>query len=483
MTGDPVSLTFLGYILVMLGVGYMAWRRTRTMGDYLLGGRWLGRFSTALSAEASDMSGWLLMGLPGYAYVAGLESLWLAAGLLAGTWLNWRFMAPALRLASGGECDALTIPELLAGRHPGRGRSLRILSALFILFFFTIYTASGLVAGGKLFAASFGWDYRSAVLGAMTVIMLYTLFGGFLAVVWTDVIQGLMMGAALVVVPALLLQHFGGWPQLATSIAHIDADLLDPWTNRQGEALGLMAIASLLAWGLGYFGQPHILARFMAIREARDFPAARRIAIGWVSITLGDAVLVGLGAVAYLDPPLPQGEQEKVFIHLVQQLFNPWLAGFLLAAILAAIMSTADSQLLVASSALAEDLLQALRGSDSSHHARLWLGRSAVLVIAVISTLLALDPDSQVLDLVAYAWAGFGASFGPVLLLSLYSRLSATAALAGLLGGGATVVVWHHLQGGWFELYEIIPGFAVSTAIMLVTNRFVPDQRNSHGRQ
>ena len=467
--GDPAIVTaFALYLVAMLAIGAWAWRRTRDLADYLLGGRRLGRWVTALSAEASDMSGWLLLGLPGYAYAAGLEAGWIALGLLAGTWLNWRLLAARLREATAAH-GALTLPEFLAARLGG-GRALRVVAAAFILLFFTLYTASGLAAGGKLFESVFGLPYAQAVLAGCLVIIAYTLAGGFLAVSWTDVVQGLLMLAALIAAPLVAIAAQGGWEATLAAVAARDPALLDP-LSRGGEPLGAVALLSLLAWGLGYFGQPHILARFMAVRDAGELAPARRIAVGWVTLTLGGAVLVGLAGIGYLDPPLAGADTEKVFLRLVQAVFHPFVAGVLLAAVLAAIMSTADSQLLVAASALTEDLYRGLMRPRAGERELVWMGRATVAGVAGVATAFALDPDSRVLDMVAYAWAGFGATFGPVLLLAVWwPRLTRAGALAGMVAGGLTVIVWKHLAGGWFDLYELAPGFAAGLAAAVLAS-------------
>jgi sodium/proline symporter len=458
-----IGVTFALYLTLMLGIGYVAWRRTRNLSDFILGGRSLGSWVTALSASASDMSGWLLLGLPGYAYLSGLESLWLAGGLLVGTWLNWRLVAARLREASEKAGNALTLPEYLSNRFDDRSGLIRVVSALFILLFFLFYTSSGLVAGGKLFEAVFGLPYLWAVAAGTLVILLYTAFGGFLAVSWTDLVQGLLMLAALVAVPLMALSGAGG---ASLAINGLDANLLDPFSDKSGNPLGWIAILSLLAWGLGYFGQPHILARFKAVRSVELIPQARRIAVGWVGITLIAACLVGLVGIGSFMTPLE--DPEKVFIELVNLLFHPLIAGICLAAILAAIMSTADSQLLVASSVFTDDLYKGLLRRDAGERELVITGRLAVVAVAVAAFLLAMDPESSVLDLVAYAWAGFGAAFGPAVILSLYWRsMTRLGALAGIVAGGLTVVIWKQLEGGIFDLYEILPGILISTLVIL----------------
>lgn len=461
MNGE--NLAFGAYLLLTWALGWLAYRRTHDLSDYILGGRRLGRWVAALSAGASDMSGWLLLGLPGYAYLAGLESCWLALGLLVGTYLNWRLIAPRLRSFSIAADNALTLPEFLEQRFADTRRLLRTVSAVCILVFFLFYTSSGLVAGGKLFATVFDLPYHWAVSAGTVAILLYTLIGGFLAVSWTDVVQALLMVAALVAVPVVVIGQLGGPEAALATLNSVDTALLDPWRGGDGEPLSTIALLSLLGWGLGYFGQPHILARFKATRSARELAAARHIAVVWTAVCLLGAALVGLAGRAYL-PGTPEGaDSERIFMLLAQALFHPLVAGALLAAILAAVMSTADSQLLVASSALSEDFYRALLRPRATQHELVAVGRGAVLVTALLAYALALDPEALVLELVAYAWAGFGAAFGPVLLLALHwPRMSAHGALAGMLVGATTVIVWKQLDGGLFDLYELVPGFAAA---------------------
>jgi len=466
-----IALTFVVYLAAMLAIGLYSYRRTRDLADYVLGGRRLGKWVTALSAEASDMSGWLLLGLPGYAYTSGLQAGWIALGLLTGTYLNWRLVAARLRAYTLAADNALTLPDFFERRFADNRRVLRVVAAAFILLFFTFYTGSGLVAGGKLFHAVFGIDYTWAVVLGGLMILMYTLLGGFLAVSWTDLVQGLLMVFALVVAPAAAIEALGGWSQTLALLHAHNASLLDPLRDRGGHPLGPVAIASLLGWGLGYFGQPHILARFMAIGKPGELPQARRIAVTWVAMSLIGAVLVGLIGAVYLTTPLQGAATERVFMSLVQVVFHPLVAGIMLAAILAAIMSTADSQLLVASSALAEDFYKALWRRQASATELVWVGRGAVLLIGLIAFGLAMTPGNKVLDLVAYAWAGFGAAFGPPVLLALFwRRMTRNGALAGMVVGGLTVIVWKHLHGGLFELYEIIPGFATSVAGVVIAS-------------
>lgn len=465
--------TFLIYLALMLAIGVYAYRRTVNSSDYFLGGRSLGPWPAALSAGASDMSGWLLLGLPGYAFSSGLESLWLGAGLLIGTWLNWLLVAKRLRTYSIEADDALTLPEFFANRFEDKSNLLQVISAFFILLLFLFYTSSGLVAGGKLFETVFGLDYTLAVIIGTVCVVSYTLFGGFLAVSWTDLVQGLLMAAALVIVPIIAIQSEGGFASLFTALEIKNPELLTIWNDSKGEPLTAIAIISLAAWGLGYFGQPHILARFAAVRSNAEITTARRIAVTWSGLSMVGAILVGLAGIVYVDSQLGGnlGDGEKIFMLLVNAMFHPVVAGILLAAILAAIMSTADSQLLVSSSALAEDFYKQVFRKDASQKQIVMVGRFAVIGLSIIALMLAMNPDSSVLGLVSYAWAGFGAAFGPTLILSLYwKRMNRFGALAGVIVGGVTVVVWKQISGGIFDVYEIVPGIVFATISIIVAS-------------
>ena len=466
-----VTLTFIAYLALVLVIGWYAFRRTTNLSDFILGGRRLGSGTAALSAGASDMSGWLLLGLPGLAYAAGLQSLWLAGGLLLGTWLNWRLVAKRLRTFSEEYGNALTLPAFLANRFGDHNGWLRGVSAFFTLLFFLIYTGSGLVAGGTLFESVFGLPYLWAVTVGAATILLYTAVGGFLAVSWTDVLQGLLMAVALVAVP---LMAFGAAGGLGPGLAHIEAanpQLFGVFTEPDGSALGLVGILSLVAWGLGYFGQPHILARFQAIGSAAAVGRARLIAVAWVAITLAGAILVGLSGILVLDTPLVGDDREKVFIELVNLLFHPVIAGICLAAILAAIMSTADSQLLVSSSVFTEDLYRTLLRRGAGPGELMAVGRGSVVMLTGLAFIMALDSETMILDLVGYAWAGFGAAFGPVVILALYwPQMTRRGALAGIITGGVTVVVYKQMAGGLFEIYELVPGFLFSLAAIWIAS-------------
>lgn len=464
-----ILLSFSLYLAIVFIIGWRAYRRTSDLGDFILGGRRLGSWVAALSAGASDMSGWLLLGLPGYAYLSGIESIWLAGGLLVGTWLNWKIVAARLRVYSSISGDSITLPAFFSNRFKDDSGLLQLVSAIFILLFFLFYTSSGLVAGGKLFESVFGLDYIWAVTVGSLAIILYTSIGGFLAVSWTDLLQALLMAVALLIVPVMAMYDAGGVANAVSAVEAKSVYLLNPFVSTDGTALTAVAIISLLGWGLGYFGQPHILARFKGIESVEAVPKARRIAISWTFLTLTGASMSGLLGIGLFEPALTDADSEKVFIQMIEAMFHPLIAGLLLAAILAAIMSTADSQLLVSSSAFTEDIYKRLFKSDASEKSLVLIGRLTVIFIAAIAFLLAMNPDSKVLDLVSYAWAGFGAAFGPTLILALYwKRMTRNGALAGILCGGITVVIWKQLEGGVFDLYEIVPGCAISILAIVI---------------
>ena len=467
MPTSPLTITFALYIVAMVGIGVVAWRRTRSLDDYILGGRSLGSFVTALSAGASDMSGWLLLGLPGALYAGGLSEGWIAAGLVVGAWCNWKYVAGPLRVYTERARNALTLPDYFTHRFEDGSRILRVLSALIILVFFAVYSASGIVAGARLFEAVFEVPYERALwLGAAATIV-YTMVGGFLAVSWTDTVQATLMIFALVLTPVFVVLATGGPAASLAVIAQANPANLDLFRGASA-----VAIISLLAWGLGYFGQPHILARFMAAESLAAIPNARRIGMTWMVLCLAGAMAVGFFGIGWFAAHPDQAgmvtaNPERVFISLSQLLFNPWIAGVLLSAILAAIMSTLSCQLLVCSSALTEDFYKGFLRRDAGQSELVWVGRLTVLGVALLAIWLASDPDSRVLGLVSYAWAGFGAAFGPVVLFSLgWKRMTRNGALAGMVVGAVTVLVWK--QGGWFGLYEIVPGFVLaSVAIVL----------------
>lgn len=470
------------YLVAMLLIGFYAYRKTVNLSDYMLGGRGLGPSVAALSAGASDMSGWLLMGLPGAIYVSGLVEIWIAVGLTIGAYLNWYFVAPRLRIYSFVTRDSITIPSFLENRLRDSSRLLRIVSGIIILIFFTFYVSSGMVAGGVFFESSFGMSYQTGMAIVSAVVVAYTLFGGFLAVSYTDFVQGLMMFLALIAIPTLGIFATGGFNETAESIRAVDPSLLS-----FGTGASTIAIISALAWGLGYFGQPHIIVRFMAIKTLGEVRQARRIGIGWMIISLLGAVATALIGIAYFqqNPGLELTDPEAIFIELGQILFHPLIAGIMLAAVLAAIMSTISSQLLVSSSALVEDLYKIVTKKESSDTVIVNLGRLGVLLVALIAAYLAWEKNATILELVAYAWAGFGAAFGPLILLSLFWRkFSAWGAIAGMIVGAVTVIVWDLM--GTVEgdagatstsnfigsVYEIIPGFILCLLVAWLVSLF-----------
>lgn len=455
------------YFVLMGAIGVYYYNRTKNLSDYILGGRSLNPWVAALSAQASDMSGWLLLGLPGYAFVAGMEAFWISAGLALGTYLNWKFTAKRLRIFSEKTDDAITLSSYFQKRFKSDSVSLRLLTSVFILFFFLTYTASGLVASAKLFNTVFGIEYFWALSIGVFAVVFYTFLGGFMAVSWTDLFQGILMFLALLIVPFVLMGKLGGYGSTIDIIRSVDPNLLKLSIG----AVGALNVISLAAWGLGYFGQPHILARFMAIRDAEEIKLSRMISMVWVLVTLASSVIVGLFGIAYYNG-VKEIASETVFIQLVSDLFPALIAGVMLSAVLAAIMSTADSQLLVSSSAFVEDIYNVLSKKKLSDLKQVWMGRIIVLVIAAIAFIIALDPNSSVLGLVSYAWAGLGGTFGPAVLFSLYyKKTTYKGTFAGILLGGLTVIIWKNfLHGGIFELYEIVPAFLISSiSIWLVS--------------
>lgn len=468
---NPTLITFIFYLVAMLGIGLYAYRATHNFDDYILGGRSLGSVVTALSAGASDMSGWLLMGLPGAIYLSGLSEAWIAIGLIIGAWLNWLLVAGRLRVHTEFQNNALTLPDYFTSRFADRKKILRIISAFVILIFFAIYCASGMVAGARLFESLFGWNYSTALwLGAIATIS-YVCIGGFLAISWTDTFQAGLMIFALLLAPIMTYLALDVHREHVTVLI----ETARPLANNMISGLSMVAILSSMAWGLGYFGQPHILVRFMAADSVQSIPAARRIGMTWMILCLGGAVAVGYFGIGYFQvyPELANGvnhNPETVFMELTKILFNPWITGVILAAILAAVMSTLSCQLLVCSTTLTEDLYKAFLRKNASQQELVWVGRLMVVVIALAAILLATNPQSKVLGLVAYAWAGFGAAFGPLIILSLFwKRMTLSGAIVGMLVGAVTVILWKNMLAHT-GVYEIIPGFILSAlSIVLVS--------------
>lgn len=489
------AIVLIVYLAVMLAIGLHFFKSSNSQSDYFLGGRNLNVWVTSMSAQASDMSGWLMMGLPGTAFLltknSGMaEAVWTALGLAVGTYLNWLVLAKKLRQYSEHAGDAITIPTYLENRFKDPTHLIKMIAAAFIVVFFLIYTAAQFSAGAKLFNAVFNIPYELALVLGAVVIVSYTFLGGFLAVCWTDLIQGILMFFAILILPLLVVSQLGGLNETMGLAARL-ADLPQGFGAKEWLGTGtfsILTIVSIAAWGLGYFGQPHILTRFMGIRHSREIAPARRIASVWVVLTLAAATFLGVVGKVYMSTivsaeTLATMDGERIFIYLVQNILKgpgfAIIAGLLLTAILAAIMSTADSQLLVTSSAVSEDIVKTLFKNSLKEEQLIWISRITVLVVALIAFFLARDPESSVFDLVSYAWAGFGAAFGPAILLSLYwKRMNWQGALAGIISGGATVLIWRNFIKASINLYELLPAFVVSILFIVVVTLLTkePDQ-------
>ncbi|CAH0123246.1 sodium/proline symporter PutP [Microbacterium sp. Bi121] len=456
------------YFAAMLLIGYLAFRRTTDHEDYMLGGRNLPPWVAALSAGASDMSGWLVMGLPGAIYLSGLIEAWIAVGLTIGAYLNWLLVAPRLRAYTQVSRNSITVPSFFENRLRDSSRLLRLLAGVVILVFFTLYISSGMVAGGFFFESSFNSDYLLGMLLVAGITLLYTLFGGFLGASFTDVVQGLMMVIALIVVPIAAIIAVGGFGEVATYVEDLAPNHISVIGGTALTGGTILAIISSLAWGLGYFGQPHIIVRFMALRNPGEAKSARRIGMTWMIISLVGAVFSGFVGIAYMaHQGIDLTNPETVVLVMAQTLLHPFVAGLVLAAVLAAIMSTISSQLIVASSALVEDLFKVVK-KEPSPRLLVILGRSTVLAVGVIAALLAIVPNDTILGLVSFAWAGFGAAFGPLILLSLFwRRLTNWGALAGMFVGAAGVFFW---KAVWPQMYELLPGFICATVVAVVVS-------------
>lgn len=464
-------VSFILYFLVVLGIGMYFFLKSKNEDEkgYFLGGRSLGPWVTAMSAQASDMSGWLLMGFPGSILAFGFGKMWIGIGLAIGTTLNWLLVARRLRGFSQAANDSITIPQYLSNRFASTNSALRIICAVIFFVCFTVYVASGFKAGATLFSKVIpGLDQGLALIIFAAIIILYTFLGGFKAVCWTDFFQGLMMLAAMVAVPIVIF-------------ACRDIDLSTINEGFEGTANNFelnpfnsswQDIVSGLAWGLGYFGMPHILVRFMGIKKASMIKKSSTVAIVWVIITLSIAVVIGMLGRVLVPELIAEGAQENVFIDLVRDLFPPFIAGILLSAILAAAMSTADSQLLVASSSFTSDIYKPVFRKKASDKEIVMVGRIVVIVIAILAYFIAANPSSGgIMDLVENAWAGFGAAFGPVILLSLFwKRFTYAGAIAGMLSGGATVVLWIIFLSKSTGVYELAPGFAVGMLFCIVVS-------------
>jgi SSS family solute:Na+ symporter/sodium/proline symporter len=476
-------ITLALYFIAMLAIGYYAYKKsTSDLSGYVLGGRSLPPAVAALSAGASDMSGWILMGLPGAMFVAGVSSSWIAIGLFLGAIFNYWLVAPRLRVYTEVARDALTVPDFFAKRFHDDGKTLRVVASTVIIIFFTLYTSSGLVAGGKLFESSFSLSYELGLFLTAAVVVAYTLFGGFLAVSLTDFAQGCIMFVALILVPSIAYFEFDSLTQIEQIVSEVKPNYFN-WL----EGLTLAAIISSMAWGLGYFGQPHIIVRFMALRSLKDMPAMRLIGLGWMLVSLLGALAVGYMGVAYATyTNLAVDDPETIFLIFSKILFHPLVTGFLLAAILAAIMSTVSSQLLVSSSSLTDDFYKAFVNRSATDKELVFIGRVSVMIVAIIAGFLALDRDSTILSLVSNAWAGFGAAFGPLILFSLFWKdMTKKAALWGMFSGAATVLFWIYApltyqgQSLSSHMYEIVPGFIISSLAIIIATKLNPQSNQS----
>jgi SSS family solute:Na+ symporter len=468
------------YLLILLTIGYYSYKKTSNLSDYMIGGRGLGPLVTALSAGASDMSGWMLMGLPGAVYLTGISNIWIGIGLTVGAYFNYLLLAPRFRVYTEIANDSMTIPDYLENRFKDKSNILRLVSGIVILVFFILYVSSGLVAGGKLFVDTYKLTYTMGVVVTLSVVVLYTYYGGFLAVSLTDFFQGTLMFICLITVPVVAYMNIGVDPgTFVNKVKAIDPKLFDIFRGTS-----IASIISLLAWGLGYFGQPHIIVRFMAIKSAKELKSARRIGIGWMAIGLLGAVVSGIiGLVYFTEHNTPLTDPETVFLRLGDILFHPFITGIIFSSVLAAIMSTISSQLLVCSSSITKDFYLAFFNKEASEKQQMVIGKLAVLVIAAFATVLAYLPNKTILDIVGQAWAGFGSSFGPVLLLSLYwKRMTKWGALSGMIVGGITVLLWIVLGLSSF-LYEMIPGFSLSLLSVIIVSLLTKKPDNDVSNQ
>ncbi|MBR1815791.1 MAG: sodium/proline symporter PutP [Lachnospiraceae bacterium] len=491
-----IVLAFVLYMGLMMFIGISNVKKNKNADDYFLGGRSLNGWVAALSAQASDMSGWLLMGLPGGIYAFGTNQAWIAVGLFIGTVLNWIFVSGRLRRYTIKAGNSLTIPEYLSNRFGDKKKVLMAISAIVILIFFLVYTASAFASGGKLFSSIVNIDYHTALLIGAIVILAYTFLGGFLAVCMTDFVQGMMMLVGILAVPIIAVAILGTGniiPNLIDSGVGDASDYLNIFVEN-GKPITAVSIASQLAWGLGYCGMPHILVRFMAIKDEKELSKSRKVAIVWVLLSLVVACVIGVVGRAYLYPDVLSNEgaaYEKVYIEMIMKIFTkdsnlPFLGGILLCGILAAIMSTADSQLLVSSSSISEDLFKGVFFKNMKEKTVLLIARVSVLVIAVIAFAIAWNPDSSIMGLVSDAWAGLGAAFGPTILMSLYwKRINLPGAAAGMISGAATVILWDYIKlidmdgakvtlSTYTGAYSLLIGFFVSLLFIVVVSLITP---------
>ncbi len=477
---EVIIMVVIGlYMAMMIGIGVYFGKKNKTSEDYFLGGRSLGPWVTAMSAEASDMSSWLLMGLPGLAYLTGFcDAGWTAIGLIIGTYLNWKIVAKRLRTYSYVSKNSFTLPDFFSNRFRDEKKILLIISSILMVIFFTVYTASGFSACGKLFNSLFGYDYIPAMIVCSIVIILYTSIGGFLAASTTDFIQGMLMSAAIVIVLVVGVIEAGGVNAVIENGKNLAGyfsltNVHDPAT---GEAVsyGLVTVVSGLAWGLGYFGMPHILVRFMAISSAKEIKKSRLIAMIWVVISLAIAVCIGFTGAALYPGVLEGAASETIFVVMTNDLLPVVLVGLVISGILAATMSTSDSQMLLVSSSIAQNIYKGIVKKDASEKQVLVVSRASTILIAVVGMIIASDQESKIFDLVSYAWSGFGAAFGPLMLFALFwKRTTLAGAVSGMVTGGVVSIVWSMFiskLGGWFGVYSLLPAFVLSSIVIVVVS-------------
>ena len=477
-----VLMAFIAYFILVLGIGYYFYNKSHNMEDYILGGRSMNPYVTAMSAQASDMSSWLLMGLPGAVLLAGIGEAWIGIGLAIGSYLSWLLVAKKLRIHSEVTGNALTVPEFFSNRYKDKKGILRIVAAVIILFFFVIYVASGFKGCGVIFTTIFpevGLEIAMAI-GAI-IIIVYTFMGGYKAVTWTDFFQAILMVIAIIIVPlATIGNTTGGWEAIEAGLNDLGTDFLDIFYDG-GSALGIISIISLMAWAFGYFGMPHIIVRYMAIRDPKEVKVARRVSLIWIILALSFAIFVGIVGRGYLIVEyggIPEGfNVEHIFVFLSGELFPSLIAGVLYAAIMAAIMSTADSQLLVASSSITNDILGKTKWAERQDNLAkklMWIARGVVALVAVFALVLALVGSDSIMGLVSYAWAGFGAAFGPLMILSLYwKRMNLQGAIAAMFVGFLTVILWNSFLSST-GIYELLPGFIFALIAGVVVSLVTP---------
>ncbi|MEY3182650.1 MAG: sodium/proline symporter PutP [Pseudomonadota bacterium] len=458
-------ISFVTYLSIVMLVGLVACLATRNLSDYVLGGRKLGGAVAALSAGASDMSSWLLMGLPGVIYAKGLGQIWISVGLVLGAYGCWRLLARRLRIYSEVANDSVTIPAYLDNRFKDSSLAIRVFSALAILIFFTFYVAAGLYSSAILLERSFDLSYHQGLWLGAVIIMSYTSIGGFLAVSWTDFFQGTLMLICLILVPLFAFNALGDTTSIKAALIGRTPAFFDSLAGVSGKEL-----IGCLSWGLGYFGMPHILVRFMAVKSVKEIPLARRVCMGWMTFSLIGAVCVGLVGALYFEGSTALANRETVFMALLEIVFSPWVVGAVFAAILSSSMCAVDSQMLAASSALTEDFYRALFRRSASQKELVWVGRFTVALIAGVAIYIASAPSQSIMDLVEFAWAGLGATFGSVVVGSLYWRsMTRNAALVAMVSGTLTVLIWRGLGMNAQWGYELLPATLISAVALVVT--------------